>query len=359
MQELLINKISKGKQFVYSIAIVCVISLACFILSGFMGYKVVAFILLVTVSLLAMNLDIFPVLVAAALSALVWDFFFIPPHSTFQISSQDDVILLTMYFIIAMVNAVLTYKLRQIEKVARQKEEKANTIKLYNTVLNSLSHELKTPIATIIGATDNLHLNSSKLSATHRSELISEISQASFRLNQQVENLLNMSRIDSGSIQPRKDWCDISEIIYESVKRVENNEISQQISISINPSIPLFKLDKGMFEQIVYNLINNASQYSHAESLIKVSATSYVDLLEVIIEDNGPGFPKEEIDKVFEKFYRLKNSKTGGTGLGLSIVKGFVEALGGSILLENVPGGGAKFTVIIKAQTSLLKVDHE
>src|SRR4051812_24835015 len=112
--ELLINRISKGRQFALSTLLICVVSALSYALSAYIGYKVVAFILLFTVSLLAITLDILPVLVAALLSALIWDFFFIPPHFTFQVRSTEDVILLLMYFIIALVNAALTYKIRQI-----------------------------------------------------------------------------------------------------------------------------------------------------------------------------------------------------------------------------------------------------
>ena len=357
--ELFINRITKGKQFLVSILLVCTVAVFCYTLTAYIGYKVVALILLFTVSLIAITLDILPVLAAAVLSALLWDFFFIPPHFTFQVGSTEDVILLLMYFIIALVNAVLTYKIRQVEKLARQKEEKANTVKLYNTLLNSLSHELRTPISTIIAATDNLQAGNTKLNTEDKRELISEIAKASFRLNQQVDNLLNMSRIEAGFIQPKNDWCDISEIIYDAVKRVEENNISQRIHISINPGIPLFRFDKGMLEQILYNLLNNAAIYTNEDCQIWVSATHYADIMEIVVEDNGPGFPKEEIDHVFDKFYRLKNSAAGGTGLGLSIVKGFVEAQKGSISLENVVTGGAKFTIVIKGEISYLKIKND
>src|SRR5262245_7354709 len=154
MSELFINKISRPRQFFYSLLLVCSVASLCYAFSGLIGYKVVAFILLLTVSLLAISLDILPFLSAALLSALVWNFFFIPPRYTFHVNNTEDVILFIMYFVIAMINAVLTYKIRQIQKVARKKAERANTIKLYNTLLNSLSHELRTPIATIVGATD-------------------------------------------------------------------------------------------------------------------------------------------------------------------------------------------------------------
>ena len=355
MAQLFINKINKGRQYLFSVLLVCAVGAVCYLFANYIGYKVVAFILLLTVSIIAMLFDILPVLLAALLSALIWDFFFIPPHFTLQVGTTEDAILLLMYFVIALVNAVLTYKIRQVEKQARQKEEKAHTVKLYNTLLNSLSHELRTPIAAIIGATDNLQTNSSKLTPQNKNELIAEIAKASFRLNQQVENLLNMSRLDSGIIQPRKDWCDISEVVYDTVKRIEENKIPQQIGININPAIPLFKLDKGMLEQVIYNLLNNATLYTEPGSKIDIMAICHADVLEIIIEDNGKGFPEEEISLVFDKFYRLKNSRTGGTGLGLSIVKGFTEALGGTVSLKNISTGGARFTIDIPAETSYLK----
>lgn len=359
MMNFLFYRISTGRQYAYSILLVLLVALICYGLSAYIGYKVVAFILLLTVSLVAVSFDIFPVLVTALLSALIWDFFFIPPQFTLHVDSADDGILLLMYFIIVMINAVLTYKIKTIQKEARKKIERENIVKLYNTFLNSLSHELRTPIATIIGAADNLLTHNVNLTPANRHELMCEISKASFRLNQQVENLLNISRLESGFIQPKNDWTDINELVYEVVKRVEENNIAQTISINIDPNLPLFKLDKGMLEQAIYNLLNNAVQHTPPQSRIDIMAAAY-GMLQIVIEDNGKGFPEEERIKVFDKFYRLKHSKAGGTGLGLSIVKGFVEAMKGSIELDNITTGGARFTISIPAEISHLKpVKHE
>jgi len=350
-----INKVSKKWQYLLSISAIIASSGICYLLTPFIGYRVVGYILLISVSLAAMLFDIMPVLMAALLSALVWDFFFIPPHFTFQVGLTEDSILLLMYFVVAMVNAALTYKIRTMEKAAIVREEKEHTVTLYNTLLNSLSHELRTPIATIIGATDNLKSEPARLNAENRYELVSEISKASMRLNQQVENLLNMSRLESGYIQPKNDWCDIAEVVYETVRRLEEDSITQKITINVHPDIPFFKTDKGMLEQILYNLLNNACRYTPAASSIDIIAVCHADVLELVVEDNGEGFPKDEIEEVFNKFYRLKNTRTGGTGLGLSIVKGFTEALGGTVTLENKPGGGAHFTVSLSGEMSYLK----
>jgi two-component system sensor histidine kinase KdpD len=349
------DKIRKAYQYLFSILVIVTVSSVCYAFSSLIGYRVVAYILLITVSLIAVVFDILPVLLAALLSALIWDFFFIPPFFTLQVGSAEDSMLLLMYFVIAMVNAVLTYKIRRIEKTAILREEKENTVKLYNILLNSLSHELRTPIAAIIAATDNLQSDSSKLTAHNKNELVAEIAKASFRLNQQVENLLNMSRLESGFIQPKKDWCDISEVVYDTVKRIEENKPTQKIHININPDIPFFKLDKGMLEQVLYNLLTNACLHTPASSKIEIIALCHADILEMTVEDNGKGFPPQEIKEVFDKFYRLKNTKAGGTGLGLSIVKGFTEAMGGTVSLENIATSGARFMIDIPAETSYLK----
>lgn len=368
-----LSKTSKLNQLLISIGLVLLVSAVCYFLSDHIGYKVVAFILLLTLSLIAIVFDILPVLVAALLSALVWNFFFIPPIFTFHIGSAEDGFLFLMYFIIALINAVLTNRIRKIEKQVREEEEKAKTVKLYNTLLNSLSHELKTPIATIVGATDNLLAQQSNLSADNRKELTENISVAALRLNQQVENLLSMSRLESGFIQPKKDWCDINELIYNVMNRLEQQLKNHKVTIRLEENLPLYKLDYVLIEQVLYNLLYNASIYTPEYADIFISAKNNTEkiyrlntsteehsevkkeknYLSLIIEDRGPGFPSEEIEKIFDKFYRLSNSKTGGTGLGLSIVKGFVEAHNGTIVLENVPHG-ARFTIEIPAETSYI-----
>jgi two-component system sensor histidine kinase KdpD len=308
--------------------------------------------LLVTVSILAMFLDIVPVLAAAILSALIWDLFFIPPRFTLTVGTPEDRLLLLMYFIIAMINAVLTNKIRRMEKDVEAKNEKEKSVKFYTTLFNSLSHELRTPITTIIGSVDNLQANSPRLSEKDKADLLSEISVASFRLNQQVENLLNMSRLEAGVLNIKKDWCDINDLIYKTLQRLESNLQKYKVAVDVPENLPLFKLDFGLMEQVVYNLIINATQHTPEDTLITIQADCITDKLVMIIADNGSGFPEPEIDKVFDKFYRTKGSLPGGTGLGLSIVKGLVEAHSGSIKLENLPVRGSKFTIEIPTEKS-------
>lgn len=333
---------------------VIVVSAVCFFFSSLIGYKVVALILLMTVSLLAMLFDILPVLLAAVLSALIWNFFFIPPILTFHIDQADDLLLFLMYFVIALVNGVLTYKIRETESIARDKEEKENTIKLYNTLLNSLSHEMRTPISTIIGAVDTLKEQNSNLLNESKVELLNEIDIASMRLNRQVENLLNMSRLETGMIQLKKDWCDINELIFSATRKFTETSSTHKIVFEPDESLPLFKLDSGLIENVLHNLIHNAWQYTPVNSVIMIKAKHENENLIITVSDNGTGFPEHEIPLVFDKFYRLPHTKAGGTGLGLSIAKGFVQAHNGQLVLENNTNGGATFTITIPAETSYI-----
>lgn len=321
-------------------------------LHSLVGYRVVAFMLLVGVSFLAMFLDIVPVLFASIISALAWDFFFIPPRFTLTVGTPEDRLLLLMYFVIALINTVLTNRIRKMERLVKERDEKENSVRFYNTLLNSLSHELRTPITTIIGSTDNLQSHADKLSPENKAELIQEISIASVRLNQQVENLLNMSRLESGMLQIKKDWVDVSDLIYKTVQRLEQNLSRYRVAVEIPEQLPLFRLDFGLMEQVIYNLLINVTQHTPEYTLITIQAGCIDERIVITIADNGTGFPTDEIDHVFDKFYRLKGSKTGGTGLGLSIVKGFIEAHGGFITLKNLPVQGSKFTIEILTEKS-------
>lgn len=355
---------SKEQQYLYSILIVFGVIGLGYALSAIVEYRVVAFMLLVTVSILAMLYEIVPVLVAAMLSALLWDYFFIPPRYTFSIGETEDQLLLLMYFIIALINAVLTNRIRKAEKKLRNEKDRENEVKFYNTLLNSLSHELRTPITAIMGAADNLQSNLSTLSKENKSDLVEEIAVASSRLNEQVENLLGISRLEAGIIKPKKDWCDVNELIHSVLNRFPNDQ-DHKLEVNLSEGFPLCNLDFVLMQNVLYQLVSNAILYTSPDSTIQITARTAKELskslfgfdqlndkLLITIKDNGPGFPKEEISKVFEKFYRLHGAKVGGTGLGLSIVKGLTELQGGGVTLENLASGGAQFTIEIPCQLS-------
>lgn len=331
----------------------------CFLSGDVLGYRTVAMILLMVASVIAMLFEILPVLLASALSAFIWNFFFIPPTFTFHIGQTEDLLMFLLYFLVAMLNAVLTFKIREVEKRALEKEEREKTIKLYNTLLNSLTHELRTPISTILGAVDTLTENREKLNEQQQEHLLQAINSSSLRLNRQVENLLSMSRLESGMLKPNPDWCDLLELVNSTVQKMDHPRKADVI-IEGSVRLPLVKIDHGLMEQVLHNILHNAMQYSTTEGIIRVALNYKNEACEISISDDGPGFPEEEIQFVFEKFYRLPHTKTGGSGLGLSIVKGFLEAQKGSVSLVNLASGGAEFKIVVPAEASFINyLNHE
>ena len=337
-------------QYLIGISSILLISLVCYLFIDMIGYHVVALVLLLAVSVLAMFFKIWPVVLVAALSALIWNFLFIQPRSTFSITTPEDALFFLMYFIIAVMNAVFTTKIRKAEARTRKRKERENEIKLYNTLLNSLSHELKTPISTIIGAVDMLKENSQKLSPHHTSDLYLEIEKAGQRLNRQVGNLLNMSRLESDFVKLQLDWYDINEIIHSVIRFNLPEAEGHTILFEADEDLPLFKIDAVLLEHILQNIINNALQYTPANSTINITAAQHLNNCVITIADDGKGFPEEALTKVFDKFYRVPQTASGGTGLGLSIAMGFAQAHKGTLVLKNLENGGAQFTLTLPAE---------
>ena len=317
----------------------------------YVGYRAVALILLFIVSLLAMRYSLYPVLLAAFLSALIWDFFFIPPSFTLHVNDPEDALMLGMYFIIAVLNGVLTARIRRLEKLAMEKNSRIKTLKLYDSLFNSISHELRTPISTILGASDNLLMAGSELGEQNKALLCREINGAAERLNKLTNDLLNLSRLESGMLKPKFDWCDVRELIHTVVNSPELAETSR-VSVDIQGGMPLVRLDFVLMEQALRNLVLNAVKHTGEGDTITVSADYQNGNLQLSVLDSGDGFPAGELENLFEKFHRLSNSRTGGVGLGLSIAKGFVEANGGTISANNNPGGGAQIKIVIPAASA-------
>jgi two-component system sensor histidine kinase KdpD len=344
------------KRFQLPISLVIIFGVAILLLYSvpIWGYRIPALVLLMVVSLFTLIFDIRTVIISSILSALIWNFFFIPPLFTFHIANGEDGLMFLMYFIIALVHTILSFKIKESEKISRDKEDKEKSIKLYNTLLNSLSHELKTPIAAIIGAVDTIKDKNMELSDINKKELINQIEIAGLRLNKEVENLLNMSRLESGSIKLKLDWTDINEVVHIVLSKLDEQSKGYKIVFASNDGLPLMKIDSLLMEQVLYNIIYNAILYTPIGTTIQIGIKIIDELCQIEIIDNGPGFPTTELPFVFNMFYRLPHHKTGSSGLGLSIAKGFVEAHNGVIELRSIENEGARFIINLPAEFSYL-----
>lgn len=216
---------------------------------------------------------------------------------------------------------------------------------LQQTLLNSISHEIRTPLTAILGGVDALEDEDQTGHNPYVKKVAEGLHKAGHRLNRVIENLLDMSRLNSGVLSLKLEWHDIGDLLSVVVKKLEIPLGNHKLKINSMDSILLVRLDFRLMEAVISNLILNAVMYTPPGTLISVTQKQTKTSFVIEIEDNGPGIPHESIEKIFEKFYRIPGSPPGGTGLGLSIVKSIVELHKGSISVHNVNPHGACFVV--------------
>jgi two-component system, OmpR family, sensor histidine kinase KdpD len=219
--------------------------------------------------------------------------------------------------------------------------------RLYKILLNSISHELRTPLTTITGASSGLLDPAIDTRPETRRELALEINRASERLNRLVENLLDMSRLESGMLKLNVQLHDMGDLASVVTRRLENELAGRPVHVSMPEDLPLVPVDFSLMEQVLTNLVHNATYHTPSGSSIDITAAAGDGTVEIAVRDCGPGLDPAEIPFIFDKFRRGSRVAPGGTGLGLSICRGIVEAHGGSIRAGNRPGGGAEFIVTL------------
>ncbi len=236
-----------------------------------------------------------------------------------------------------------------LDEAAQQSAMLQESERLYTTLLNSISHELRTPIATIAGAASSLLDPNTGANGSARVELTRDIQDAADRLNRLVENLLDMSRLDSGRLRLKLDWCDVNDVIGVAVKRLEKSLADHPLTIHNAPDLSLVQMDFVLMEQVLVNLLDNICNYTPSGTPARIESWMDDHHLQIAVSDSGPGIPAESLERIFTKFYRIPGTATGGTGLGLSICRGLVEAHGGTLTVSNNPGGGARFVINLPA----------
>jgi len=231
-----------------------------------------------------------------------------------------------------------------LRAAAEQSKLVAESERLSNALLNSISHELRTPLAAITSATSTL-ADARDGPAELRRSMIAEIQEASARLNRLVGNLLDVTRLESGHVQTRLDWCDVGDLIQATLRSLDRELSGRNVKVEIAENLPLARLDFTLMQQALSNLLLNAVVHTPPGTPILLQAGTEQGELVLSVADNGPGLSPELLPRVFDKFIRAPDAAAGGSGLGLAIVKGFVEAQGGKITAGNRPAGGAVFTI--------------
>ena len=231
-----------------------------------------------------------------------------------------------------------------------QAKRRAEADRLRSALLTSISHDLKTPLAAILGAAGTLRGFARGLDDEGKVDLLSTIIEESERLNRFIANLLDMTRLEAGSIKPNTSPQDIGEIVGTALERANKILARHNIEVEIAADLPLLELDPVLFEQVLFNLLDNAAKYAPPETTVRVQAWQEENKVKLRVLDEGAGIPPDEIDLIFDKFHRAHklDQVRAGTGLGLAISRGFVEAMGGSVSAANRSDrSGAVFTITL------------
>jgi two-component system sensor histidine kinase KdpD len=218
-----------------------------------------------------------------------------------------------------------------------QAKRRVEADRLRSALLTSISHDLKTPLAAILGAAGTLRGFARELDDKGKFDLLSTIIEESERLNRFIANLLDMTRLEAGSIKPNTSRQDVSEIVDTALERASKILANHKIEIEIAHDLPMLELDPVLFEQVLFNLLDNAAKYAPPETTVRIQAWQEEDTVKLQVLDEGSGISPVEIDRIFEKFHRAEKGDQvrAGTGLGLAIARGFVEAMGGSVTAAN------------------------
>ena len=258
--------------------------------------------------------------------------------------TPDNMILLRSF--ISQVTASLQREINIDEN--KNKQIFAESQKLFQTVLNSISHELRTPISVITTAVSNMNDEKTASNPAFRKELGEDLNTAAMRLNALVENILDVSRIESGYLSLNLQMYEVSDLMGTVLNEIEKEPHRQKINLTIEDNLPLVKMDINWFKQAIVNIVHNAIMYTPPESVIDIrSFLNGKNQLIIEIADNGTGIPEDSLKKLFDKFYRVPGSKSGGTGLGLTITKAIVEAHHGHIIARNRAKSGLSFLIYL------------
>ena len=231
-----------------------------------------------------------------------------------------------------------------LQRKATDAEVLRQASQLKTALLNAVSHDMRTPLASIKAAAGSLGQSDVQWTEAERAEFTDSIEQQADRLDRMVANLLDLSRMEAGALRPQRALHDIGALVEDVLDRLRDRTAGHSVMVSIPDDLPPVSLDYAEIDQVLSNLVENAAKYAPRSTTIDVTARRVGDMIEVEVGDRGPGIPAESLGRIFEPFYRARRDGPSGVGLGLAVAKGLVEAHGGTIVARNRDGGGAQVT---------------
>ena len=296
----------------------------------------IALVYLLAVVLVALRFPRGPVVAASVLNIAAYNFFFVPPLGTFHVDEPQHLLTFIMMLAVGLIVSRLTETVRARAQAQAELAIQAETERIRNALLASISHDLRTPLAVIAGASSGLAERGERMSAQERQALAASIFHQAHDMSELVSKVLQMTRLESGTITLERDWCSIAEIAGAVLRRLKTRLADHMVMVEVPDDLPLARLDATLIEQALANLLENAARHTPPRTLVRLRAQAVGGELVVSVEDFGPGLPEGDPERLFDKFQQ-------GTGLGLAICRAIARLHGGRIWAERLPGVGTAF----------------
>ncbi|WP_432993231.1 sensor histidine kinase [Dactylosporangium sp. CA-233914] len=312
-------------------------------LRGHLSLASVALLYLVPVAAAAIAGGLWPALAAAVIADGLVNVGFVPPFGTLAVASVDNAIVLVVYLLVAAGVAIAVDVVSRQRAAAARARELAQVDRLRTALLDAVSHDLRTPLAGIKAATSSLRSPDVEFSAADRAELLATVEEATDRMTALVENLLSLSRLRAGVLSATPEPTALDAVAADVVLHVPATEHGRaRVAVDVPDDLPLALADPGLLERVVANLVANALA---AAPHVRVTGSAAGGRVRLHVADDGPGVPPADFAALFEPFQRRGDRGGAGLGLGLAIVRGFTEAMGGTVTPSQTPGGGLTMTV--------------
>ncbi|MEU7875616.1 ATP-binding protein [Dactylosporangium sp. NPDC049140] len=312
-------------------------------LRGHLSLASVTLLYLVPVAAAAAAGGLWPALGAAVAADLLLNFFFVPPLHTLSVASFDNAIALVVYVLVAAAVAVAMDVVERQRAAVGRARELAGVDRLRTALLDAVSHDLRTPLAGIKAAASSLRSPDLRFSDNDRAELLATVEHATDRMTALVENLLSLSRLRAGVLSAHPEPTALDAVAAEVVLHLPDPEHARdRVALEVPDDLPLARADPGLLTTVLANLVANSLA---AAPRVHITGAAHGSRVRLAVADNGPGVPAAQRAALFEPFQRLGDRGGAGLGLGLAIVRGFTEAMGGTVTPSETPGGGLTMTV--------------
>ena len=304
----------------------------------------VAMVYLLGVVLIALRQSRGPAILAALLSIAAFDFLFVPPQGTFTVDDAQYVLTFSIMVTVALVISSLVARIRRQAGEQAALTVAAETERIRSTLLASISHDLRTPLAILTGASSSLAESGERMSSEDRRALARSVFDQSREMSEHVAKVLQMTRLEMDGVAIDRDWSSFAEIAGSVLARLRERLSQHRILVELPEDLPLVRVDATLIEQALGNLLENAAKHTPAGTAVRLRGEAAARELVVTVQDYGGGLAESELERVFEKFHcGSTEANVRGMGLGLAICRAIVSLHGGRVWAESVPAGGTAF----------------